>query len=77
MSQYRTTLPEKITVTCTDNDQTHEAYLQKYVEGQYMDVIINTVRVRLIKGSRIYVGNMAGYEFTAKDPELLHIKQGR
>jgi len=42
-----------------------------------MDVIINTVRVRLVKGSRVYVGNMAGYEFTARDPEVLHIKQGR
>ena len=77
MANYKSQLPEKITVTCTDNDQTHEAYLDRYVEGKYMDVIINTVRVRLVKGSRVYVGNMAGYEFTARDPEVLHIKQGR
>jgi len=77
LAQYKSQLPEKITVTCTDNDQTHEAFLDRYVEGKYMDVIINTVRVRLVKGSRVYVGNMAGYEFTARDPEVLHIKQGR
>lgn len=77
MANYKSQLPEKITVTCTDNDQTHEAYLDRYVEGKYMDVIINTVRVRLVKESRVYVGSMAGYEFTAQDPEVLHIKQGR
>jgi hypothetical protein len=77
LANYKSQLPEKITVTCTDNDQTHEAYLDRYVEGKYMDVIINTVRVRLVKGRRMYVGNMAGYEFTAQDPEVLHIKQGR
>jgi hypothetical protein len=77
LAQYKSQLPEKITVTCTDNDQTHEAYLDRYVEGKHMDVIINTVRVRLIKGTRLYVGNMAGYEFTAQEPQVLHIKQGR
>ena len=77
MAQYKTQLPEKITVTCTDNDQTHEAYLDRYLEGKYMDVIINTVRVKLIKEGRVYVGHMAGFEFTATDPEVLSIKQGR
>jgi hypothetical protein len=77
MSQYKTHIPEKITVTCTDNDKKHEAYLDRYSEGKFMDVIINTVRVKLVKEGRVYVGHMAGLEFTATDPEIQHIKQGR
>jgi len=64
-------------VTCTDNGKTTEAYLDRYVEGKYMDVIINTVRLKLVYTGKIYAGNMAGLEFTAKDPEIQHIKQGR
>jgi len=77
MSQYKTQLPEKITVHCTDTDRTAEAYLDRYVEGKYMDIILNTVRLKLVKEGKVYVGHMAGLEFTARDPELVHIKQGR
>jgi hypothetical protein len=70
-------LPEKITVHCTDRDQTAEAYLDSYVEGKHMDIILNTVRLRLVKQRKLYVGNMAGLEFTATDPEITYIKQRR
>ena len=40
-------LPEKISVTCTDNGKTVEAYLDRFVENSHIDVIVNTVRMRL------------------------------
>lgn len=77
MAQYREVLPEKITVKCTDNGQTVQADLDRYVEDKFVDVIINTVRVKLVYNGKIYAGNMAGLEFTAEAPEVTHIKQGR
>jgi len=77
MAQYREVLPETVTVHCTDNGQNVEAFLNGYSEGKFMDVIINTVRVKLVFNGKLYVGNMAGYEFTSAAPEVTHIKQGR
>ena len=34
-----------------------------------MDVIVNTVRMRLTQKSRSYIGNMTGLEFTARASE--------
>jgi len=71
-------LPEKIEVNCTDNGQTVQAYLDRYVEKMYIDVIINTVKVRLsYKNKDLYVGHMAGLEFTANTPEITEIKPFR
>tara|TARA_B100000900_G_C19971620_1_gene470067 strand:- start:110 stop:343 length:234 start_codon:yes stop_codon:yes gene_type:complete len=71
-------LPEKIAVTCTDNDKVVEAYLDRYVEQSHMDVIVNTVRMRLNhKKADLYVGNMTGLEFTARAPEIVEIKPFR
>ena len=70
-------IPEKIMVTCTDNGMEKEAYLDRYVPQQHMDIILNTVRLKLVYTGKVYAGNMAGLEFTATDPEITHIKTGR
>jgi len=70
-------IPEKVKVTCTDNGKTVEAFLDRYVENKHMDIILNTVRLRLIKDGSVYVGNMVGMEFTCKGPEMITFKQGR
>jgi len=77
MSQYREELPKTIKVTCTDKDQVVEADLLGFQDKKFIDVTINTVRVRLNWAGRIYVGNMAGYEFTAQAPEVVYFKQHR
>jgi hypothetical protein len=77
MAQYREELPKTISVTCTDNDQVVEADLYSYHEGKHMDVILNTVRIRLVWQGRFYVGNMTGYEFTAPEPRKTVFKQHR
>lgn len=70
-------LPEKVTITCTDNDMQKEAYLDKYDEGKFMEVIVNTVRLRLVWNGKLYIGNMTGLEFTAQEPAKTIIRQGR
>lgn len=77
MAQYREELPKTVPVTCTDNDKVVDADLYAYQQGKHMDVIINTVRIRMVWSGRFYVGNMSGYEFTAKDPEKVVFKQHR
>ena len=59
------------------NDQVVEADLYAYHEGKHMDVILNTVRIRLVWQGRFYVGNMTGYEFTAPEPRKVVFKQHR
>ena len=71
-------LPEKISVTCTDNGKTVEAYLDRFVENSHIDVIVNTVRMRLNhKKADLYIGNMTGLEFTTRAPEIIEIKPFR
>jgi len=77
MSQYREEFPKTIPVTCTDNDQVVDAELLGFQDKKFIDVTINTVRVRLVWTGKVYVGNMAGYEFTAKAPEVVYFKQHR
>jgi hypothetical protein len=77
MAQYRQELPKTIPVTCTDKDETVDAEIYGYQENKFLDVIINTVRIRLVHQGKFYVGNMAGYEFTAKAPEITLFKQHR
>jgi hypothetical protein len=77
MSQYREQLPKTVKVKCTDNDKVVDADLWGYQEKKYIDVTINTVRVRLNYTGKLYVGNMAGYEFTAQAPEIVVFKQHR
>jgi len=77
MAQYREQLPKTIKVTCTDKDQVVEAELWGFQEKKFVDVSINTVRVRLNYTGKLYVGNMAGYEFTSQAPEIVYFKQGR
>jgi hypothetical protein len=75
---YTQHLPETINVKCTDNGQVKEAYLSRFVENEYMDIVLNTVKLRLMhKRADLYVGSMAGYEFTANAPEITEIKPFR
>ena len=45
-------LPEKINITCTDNDQVKEAYLSRFIDGDHMEVIVNTVKIHLKHNGR-------------------------
>ena len=77
MAQYRKELPKTVTVHCTDKGQSIEADLINFHEDKFIDVVLNTVRIKLVYNGKLYVGNMAGLEFTANAPEVVYFKQGR
>ncbi len=60
-------------VECIDNGNTVEADVITFVEGKYLTVALNTVRVNLQFNERykIYIGSMSGLEFQSQGPKLL------
>jgi len=60
-------------VECIDNGNTVEADVITFVEGKYLTVALNTVRVNLQFNERykIYIGSMGGLEFQSTGPKLL------
>ncbi len=60
-------------VECIDNGKTVEADVITFVEGKYLTVALNTVRVNLQCNERykIYIGSMSGLEFQSAGPKLL------
>jgi len=71
-------LPEKVTITCTDNGRKAEAHLVRYEPKSHMDLVVNTVKLKLMyKNDKLFVGNMSGLEFTCPPPEITVIKPFR
>jgi hypothetical protein len=60
-------------VECIDNGNTVEADVITFVEGKYLTVALNTVRVNLQFNEqyKIYIGSMSGLEFQSTGPKLL------
>ena len=60
-------------VECIDNGNTVEADVITFVEGKYLTVALNTVRVNLQFNERykIYIGSMGGLEFQSTGPKAL------
>lgn len=60
----------KIKVYCTDKDKFIDADILNIREGQFVEVALNTVKVRLNYNKNDYVGSMAGLEFVLKEDQL-------
>jgi hypothetical protein len=60
----------KIKVYCTDKDRFVDADILNVREGQFIEVAMNTVKVRLNYVKKEYVGSMAGLEFILKEGQL-------
>ena len=60
-------------VECIDNGKTVEAEIIAFVEGKYLSVSLNTVKVNMQYNQRynIYIGSMGGLEFQSPGPKLL------
>lgn len=72
----------KVTIQCTDNGKQVEAEINNHREKKFLEVYINTVKVvmKYEPKTDIYVGSMAGLEFTVKSsevPEEYHYKEYR
>ena len=56
----------ELTLTCTDNGKKVQAHVLSIKEKEFIDVAVNTVRIKLIYKQGTYAGSMGGYEFTIK-----------
>jgi hypothetical protein len=60
----------KIKVHCTDKEKFVDADILNVREKQFVEVAMNTVKVRLNYNKNDYVGSMAGLEFVLKEDQL-------
>ena len=67
----------KCVITCTDNDITNEAEVDRFEEKQFVEVFIAQNKLKLLWNGSVYVGNKSGLEFTTKGPAIYDIKQRR
>lgn len=60
-------------VECIDNDKAVEADVLGFVEGKYLTVALNTVRVNLQYNEKHsnYLGSLGGLEFRSTGPKTL------
>jgi hypothetical protein len=60
-------------VECIDNNNLVDAHVINYVEGKYLTVSLNTVRVNLQYNQKYknYIGAMGGLEFQSTGPKAL------
>jgi len=61
-------------VECTDNGNSINADVSRFVDSVFLEVVMNTVKVNLQYDSKFdqYVGSMGGLEFISKGPRKLH-----
>jgi hypothetical protein len=62
----------KIKLHCTDNDKDVEAHILNLKKGVFLEVALNTVKLRMSYRDRVraYVGSLAGKEFVIKEDAL-------
>jgi hypothetical protein len=60
----------KVKVYCTDKDRFVDADILNIREGQFVEIALNTVKVRLNYNKNDYVGSMAGLEFVLKEDQI-------
>jgi uncharacterized protein involved in propanediol utilization len=60
----------KIKVFCTDKDQYVDADILNHKPKQFLEVALNTVRIRMNYKNNAYVGSMAGLEFVINEDQL-------
>jgi len=64
-------------VTCTDNDRTIEAEVDRFNKGQFVDVFMAQNKIKMMWNGKVYVGNKMGMEFTTPGPKEYQINKGR
>lgn len=63
-------IDKELTLTCTDNGKKVTAHVLSFKEQAFIDVAVNTVRIKLIYNRGTYAGSMGGYEFSIKESQL-------
>ena len=73
----RTIVDNKAMLTNTKSDVSVEAEVDNFQEGVKFNAFVATNRIPMHWNGKIYVGNMAGMEFTSEGPKVTYIKEGR
>lgn len=76
----KTTYADTCVLHNTDKGQDVEAEVMEFRPGHFLKVSINRqikVQLQYLAGKDIYVGSMAGYEFTSSGPKEFTAYQGR
>ncbi len=60
----------KIMLHCTDKGRDVEAHILNHKPNQFLEVALNTVKLRMTYMNKAYVGSMAGLEFVIKEDQL-------
>ena len=60
----------RIMLHCTDRNRDVEAHILNHKPKQFLEVALNTVKLRMIYMNNAYVGSMAGLEFVIKEDQL-------
>ena len=60
----------ELTLTCTDNGKKVQCHVLAFKEQAFIDVAVNTVRIKLVYNRGTYAGSMGGYEFSIKESLL-------
>jgi hypothetical protein len=60
----------KVMLHCTDKGVDVEADVLNHKKEQFLDVAINTVKLKMTYQNRAYVGSMAGLEFTVREDNV-------
>jgi len=70
---------DSIKIWCTDRDQYVDGFILQRKDGQFLEAVINTVKVKMLYERGKYIGNMAGFEFVVNRSDLpeLHREPAR
>lgn len=60
----------KIMLHCTDKGVDVEGDVLNHKKGQFLEVAVNTVKLRMSYQNRAYVGSMAGLEFVVREENV-------
>jgi hypothetical protein len=60
----------KIKLHCTDKNKNVEADILNHKPKAFLEVAINTVKLRMTYMNNAYVGSMAGLEFVIKESDV-------
>jgi hypothetical protein len=63
-------IDKELILTCTDNGKKVQCHVLAFKEQSFIDVSVNTVRIKLLYNKGTYAGSLGGYEFSIKESQL-------
>jgi hypothetical protein len=63
-------IDQELTLTCVDNGKRVQCHVLAFKPKAFMDVAVNTVRIKLTYNMGTYAGSLGGYEFSIKENQL-------